>query len=93
MIEKLLAGLTVAVCISLLVRLCLGAPRRQRFDAVVRCAWAVVRRAAATVWYWRSRRRAAVRAAEEAISRARADVQRDGNVYKPKSFRDRGKPH
>ena len=86
MIEKLLAGVTVAVCISLLVRLCLGAPRRQRFDAVVR-------RAAATVWYWRSRRRAAVRAAEEAISRARADVQRDGNVYKPKSFRDRGKPH
>lgn len=93
MIEPLLAGVTVAVCIALLVRLCLGAPRRQRFDAFMQGAWAAGRRGATTVWLWRSRRKAAARAAQEAIRRARADVQRDGNVYKPKSFRDPGKPH
>ena len=93
MIEKLFAGLTVAVCMVMLVRLCLGAPRRRRFDAAAHRTWATWRRRVVHAWHWRSRRQAAARAAEAAIRRAQTGVQRDGNVYKPKSFRDRGKPH
>jgi hypothetical protein len=93
MTERILAGLTVAACLVMLVRLCLGAQRRRRFDMSVRGAWAALRRRVLHVWHWRSRRRAAARAAEEAIRRARSGAERDGNVIRPKSFRDRRKPH
>lgn len=91
--EKLLAGLAVALCAVLLLRLCVGARLRQRFDAVMRRNWYVCRRSALRVWHWRASRREAARAADEAIERARRGVERDGNVYKPKSFRGPRKPH
>ena len=93
MIEKLLAGLTLVVCVVLLVRLCLGQRRQQRFDAAVRRAAHACRRAALSVWHWRSSRKVAARVAEEAIKRARRGGEWDGNVYKPKSFRRPRKPH
>ena len=97
MTEKLLAGLTVAVCAVLLVRLCLGAWLRVRFDTAMRRAWVACRRAALRIWHWRwhwrASRRSAARAADEAIERARRGVERDGTVYKPKSFRGPRKPH
>lgn len=93
MIERALAVTVAVVCAVLLLRLCLGDRRRERIDAaavrfVRRC-----RRAAASLWHWRSRRRRAARLAEDAIHRARGKVVRDGNVYKPKSFRRPRKPH
>ena len=93
MIERILAGLTVAACLVMLMRLCLGERRRQRFDAFVRRTVAACRRQALSVWHWRSRRKAAARAAEEAIRRARSGARRDGNVVRPESFGDRRKPH
>ncbi len=91
--EQILAGLAVAVCAVLLLRLCVGERLRYRFDLAVRRAWTACRRAALRVWHWRSSRRSAARIAEEAIERARRGVERDGNVYKPKSFRRPRKPH
>ena len=90
MIEPLLAGATLALCVALLVRLMLGARRRQRFDAALVRFWRTSRRHALHLWHWRARRQAARQAAAEAIRRASSgswDGTRDGNVYKPRSFR------
>ena len=104
MIESLLAGITIAVCLVLLIRLTLGHARQQRFDAGCRRgwiatrgsalnAWQTMRRIVLQAWHWPARRRHAAHLAEEAIRRAQGSVQRDGNVYRPKSFRDPRKPH
>ncbi len=93
LIEQILAGIVVAVCVVMLVRLCLGARLRYRFDAAARRAWFSVRRTALRLRYWRSSRKNAERVAEEAIRRARGGVKREGNVYKPKSFKGPKKPH
>lgn len=87
MIEKLLAGIVVALCVGLFVRLLVGERRRRRLDAWLQRAWAALVRQARSVWHWRSARKEAQRVADEAIRRARGEVERDGNVYKPKSFR------
>ena len=93
--EKIFAALALTVCAVLLLRLLIGERRRYRFDAAARRLWFTLRRfgswlrrGASSLWHWRSSRRQAARAAEEAIRRARsADGSWDGNVYKPKSFR------
>ena len=90
MIERVFAAIALAVCLVLLVRLTLGAPRRYRFDAAVRRATAHLRRAGHAIWHWRDARQEAERArqvADEAIQRARDRGEWDGNVYTPKSFR------
>ena len=88
MTEKILAALTIAACAVMFVRLLLGERRRGRFDAMARRAWFATRRGALAVWHWRDRRRSAAKIAEETIRRARsAGTEREGNVYKPKSFR------
>ncbi len=93
MIERLFAGLAVLVCLVLLLRVVLPSRRRVRFDAAVRRAWATMKRAGRRLSTWRSSRRRAEQVAQEAIRRARgAQVDRDGNVYKPK-FRGPRKPH
>ncbi|MBS0445807.1 MAG: hypothetical protein JSR59_07645 [Proteobacteria bacterium] len=93
MIGRVLAALVVLACVVLLARLLLPARLRWRFDAAARRTWASLSRGARRTWNWRSSRRNAERAAEEAIRRARDRVvQRDGNVYKPK-FRGPRKPH
>ncbi|CAN5900444.1 hypothetical protein BH11PSE8_BH11PSE8_40270 [soil metagenome] len=94
LIEQTLAGIVVALCAVMLVRLCLGTRLRYRFDAAARRAWFAVKRTALRLRYWRSSRKNAERVAEEAIRRARGGgVQREGNVYKPKSFKGPKKPH
>ena len=95
MFEKIFAGLILAVCALLLLRLVIGERRRYRFDVVARRVWAALRRFGGalqrnvlSLYHWRSSKRQAAQAAEEAIRRARsADGSRDGNVYKPKAFR------
>lgn len=93
MTEKVLAGLALAVCAVLLLRLVLGEPRRRRFDAALRRAWLATKRRASHLWHWRERKRLAEQAAADAIERARRAGEWDGNVYKPKSFRQPRKPH
>ena len=85
-IERLLAGLTLALCIFLLVRLAVGARRRERLDAAVRRAALATRFHAVRLWHWPARRHEAKRSAEEAIRRAKGGTW-EGNVYKPRSFR------
>lgn len=75
MVEKLLAGLGFAVCVVLLLGMVIGPARRQRLRAGVD-----------RVRHWRRHRDLARREAERAIERARHAVERDGNVYRPKSF-------
>ena len=95
MFEKMFAALALAVCAVLLLRLLIGERRRYRFDAAARRVWVALRRfglsllrSGAWLYHWRSSRRQAAQAAEEAIRRARgSDGTWDGNVYKPKSFR------
>ena len=88
--EALLAGLTLAVCVALLVRLAIGARRRRRVDAALREGAVALRRA----WGGRRLRRRAAREAEDAIARARRrEVDVDGNVLRPRHFERPRKPH
>jgi hypothetical protein len=87
--DKVLPGLTLAICVVLMARLLMGETRRWRFDAAARRFWHALRRRTLLVWHWRSARRSAAQAAEDAIRRARQKDggEWEGNVYKPKSFR------
>jgi hypothetical protein len=95
MIERVFAAVVLATCALLLLRLLIGERRRYRFDAAARRVWFALRRVglqvqrrAVSLYRWRSARREAAQAAEEAIRRARStDGSWDGNVYKPKAFR------
>ena len=99
MLDKPLALLVACVCLVMLVRLFMPERYRWRFDAAARRSWQALRVWALWAWRWRSSRKAAARMAEEAIRRARINAERDGNVYRPKSFgesresRDPRKPH
>ena len=77
----------------MLVRLMLGERRQQRFDWAMRRAYEACRRRVLSIARRRSTKRDAERVAEEAIKRAREATERDGNVYKPNSFRGPRKPH
>ena len=90
MIESLFAAVVLAVCAVLLVRLLIGARRRQRFDSALRRAADSLRCTAASLRRWRASRRdaeRAARAADAAIQRARGRGEWDGNVYTAKTFR------
>jgi hypothetical protein len=90
MTERVLAAIVLAACAVLFARLLVSTPRRYRFDSFVRRQGQRMRRAALSVWRWRAARRDARRAREaalEAIERARARGEWDGNVYRPRSFR------
>lgn len=102
MIETILASVTLAVCLVLLGRMMLKPRQQQRLDAAVRRTVQACRRSVTSAYRWRSFRKEAARAAEEAIRRARGpgprtggswDGDREGNVYKPKSFKRPRKPH
>jgi hypothetical protein len=90
--EKIFAGIVLAVCAVLMLRLLLGERRRYRFDAASRRLFVAVRVKALRLWHWRAAHRQAKRDAEAAIRRAR-EGERDGNVYKPKSFKGPRKLH
>lgn len=92
MIEKVLPAIGLVVCGALLVRMTLAPRRRQAFDSAMRNHWLRLKR----LVQWRpSSRKQAARVAEEAIERARRqrDTEREGNVYRPKSFKGPKKPH
>lgn len=78
MVEKLLAGIGLAVCVVLLLGMVIGPARQRRVIALFD-----------RLRHWRRHRVLARREAELAIERARRAVERDGNVYRPKSFSKR----
>jgi hypothetical protein len=92
-LEKIFAATIVIACLVLMLRVVLGTRRRARFDtAVARFS----KRTGASVdalFAWPTARRRARREAEAAIRRAREGGEWDGNVYRPKSFRNRRKIH
>jgi hypothetical protein len=91
--ETLFAVLVVLVCVALLVRMALPERMRQRVDWQARRSLAAVRHGALHLWHWRDRRRRASHEAEAAIRRARGEVERDGNLIRPKAFKGPNKPH
>lgn len=93
MIEKVFAGIALAVCAVLLLRMLLPEPQRERLDAAWQRAVQGGRHLALRVWFWRTHRQRAAREAEEAIRRAQRSVERDGNVIRPDSFKGPRKPH
>jgi hypothetical protein len=97
-IEAILASVGLVICVVLLIRMGLS-PRLTR-----RCVLSVKRFVVACYQQPLARRNAA-RAAAEAIRRARTrsagdgkdaprwEGEREGNLYKPKSFKRPRKPH
>ncbi len=85
MIEKVLAGVVLAVCVVMLLRLALGPARRVRFDRFFRGLAAGLRARAIALWRWPRSRRQAQQLADDAIRRAR-EGRWDGNVYTPERF-------
>lgn len=80
--EQVVAGVVLAACLGIWARMLLKPQQRRRLLAGPRQLWRG----------WQQRRQAR-RAAAEAIERARRapKVEREGNVYRPKSFdRPRG---
>jgi hypothetical protein len=79
MVEKLFAALGLALCVVALLSMMLGRQRLERWRARLNYSLG-----------WYRRRTQARNEAEQAIARARrAIVERDGNVFRPKSFNRR----
>ena len=93
MIELVFAGIVLAVCVALLLRMALPPRQRQRVDALWELSLHRGRLLAHRLWFWREHRKRAAHEAEEAIRRAQRKVKRDGNVIRPDSFKGPGKPH
>jgi hypothetical protein len=93
MLEKIFAGIALAVCLALLLRMGLREHHRRRVDAAAQRATLASRHLGRRLWFWRAHRQHAAREAEEAIRRAQRSVKRDGNVIRPDSFKDPHKPH
>jgi hypothetical protein len=93
MAETVIAAVVLLACSALLLRLLLPPARRQRLDQQLRHTWIRCRlRVNAVSSDWLQRRRTR-REAHEVIERARrrsaggGKVRRDGNVYRPDSFK------
>ena len=89
-----MAGLALAVCLVMLLRLALPAPRRGRFDRALLKMWQRLSLAVINLVQWPARRRAARAAAQDAIRRAqnKPSGQWKGNVYTPDSFGSEREP-
>jgi hypothetical protein len=92
-LEKFFAATIVAGCLVLLLRVFLGERRRGRFDAALARGSQRIGAWIDALVAWPTARRRARREAEAAIRRAREGGEWDGNVYRPKSFRNRRKIH
>lgn len=86
MVEQVLAGIGLAVSLGLLGWMLLGPARRERLRRSAHPR--ALRETLARGLHCRRHRRAAQTEALEAIERARrrTAVDRDGNVYRPRSF-------
>ncbi|MFY7865227.1 hypothetical protein [Roseateles sp.] len=91
MISNVFAALGLLTCILLAVRMALPAARQRQVDAALRRSWMRLRELASQLRHWRSHRLNSKQAAAEAAelirrAKAREEVDREGNVYRPKQF-------
>lgn len=85
MIEKVLAGIGLLICVVLALRMLLGAKRTRRIDAQLAEQAERARQTLKSLPQWRESRDTARREAEQVIDRARRKaVERDGNVLRPR---------
>lgn len=70
--ESVLAALGLAVSVLLLLRMAIGARRRQRVDAAALRGWRVLRRFAHATRHWRAARRASADASAATSRRTRS---------------------
>jgi hypothetical protein len=92
-LEKIFSATIVAGCLVLLLRLTLGSRRRGRFDAALARCSGRIGASLDALFAWPGARRKARREAAAAIRRAREAGEWDGNVYRPKSFKDKRNIH
>ncbi len=85
--EKIIAALMLAGCLVLLARVFIGERRRARFDAAIARFSARMGRRTDRLFTAPAAQRRAKREAQAAIDRAR-NGEWDGNVYRPKSFKN-----
>ncbi|WIV97107.1 hypothetical protein [Kinneretia aquatilis] len=91
MIANVFAALGLLTCLLLALRMALPAARQRQVDAALRRSWLRLRELASQLRHWRSHRQLRKQAAAEAAelirrAKAREDVDREGNVYRPKQF-------
>jgi hypothetical protein len=104
-IETVVASVVLVLCVALLARMALSPRYQQRVDGLARRLVQAGRRVVVACYREPMARRQAARAAAEAIRRARRrsagsgkdgaawEGEREGNLYKPRSFRRPRKPH
>lgn len=91
--ERIIGAFGLAVCLALLLRMALKPALRHRFDAFWRARWQALQGAGRWLqrqWRLLRARRSAQDQAAEAIRRAsgaKPEVDRDGNVLRPRQFR------
>ena len=93
MIEPVLAGIVLALCVALLLRMALPERRRQRLDAACARALQRSRQLARRLWFWCTHRRRAAREADDLIRRAQRKRRRADHAVRPDAFKGPRKPH
>jgi hypothetical protein len=93
MFELIVAGLVLALCAAMLLRMALPEGLRRRIDARLRGARTSAMAFSRRIRFWRQHKRQAEREAEEAIRRASRKAERDGNVYRPDAMKRPRNPH
>jgi hypothetical protein len=91
--ETLVAIVGLAVCVVFLLRMAIGARRRQQLDAAVLGTARRLRAQMRGRWRRRRLQGQVKREAKDLIERARhgrPPVDREGNVYRPRSFNGGG---
>lgn len=92
--QQWLAVMGLVACAAVWVGMAAGPARRQRWQAALLSLWLALRLGLRSAWQGLrhpAQARQARRDAEEAITRARrqAQVDREGNVYRPDAFNRR----
>lgn len=85
--EKTVAWLIAIACIAMLLRMALGAQRRQKLDRMVLDFWQTAKRRTARMYRRQATKKEARKATQEILQRMRRPVERHGNVISPKAFK------
>lgn len=88
--ERIVSALIALACIVMLVRLAIGPRRQQRFDRVVREAWARTTKIFTRLYRRQASKKEAEKATQEILQRLRQPVERSGNVITPQAFKRPG---
>lgn len=100
--EMVMAGLGLLVCAGLLLHMAIGPTRQQRLEVTVRRFWTHWRarwrgrgqtlRTPAAVEKMQQRASDEARSAIDRARRGKVDAEREGNVIRPRAFKDKPDP-